>query len=374
MKRDSLKIVHVTQHLGMGGLEKIIFHLISEQKKLGHEVYLYVYDYDRSWVPYFEENGIEIIKTPLKNAGYDFSLLKRMNIDLMKFDVINTHDLNPLMYLSPLYFFRNMLFKKCPKLIHTTHGLGHVDRFPIYKFYEKIMTWATDSIICVSKKIEQFYLEQLHVKKDKVKLIENGINISSIEINNQLKQKYKAEICQQYQLDINKPLILSLSRIVALKNQLFLSKAIANRPDCQLLIVGPNGDDTYFNQLKLSLKKNIVLAGPQNDIEKYNIASDLYVSASTHEGLPVAVLEAISLKTPTLISDIPGHMNLNQKNKITEIFENNNEEDFLKKVDNLLKEKNDQALIENSIYVKEHYSAKAMTLKYLSIYKGENEI
>jgi glycosyltransferase involved in cell wall biosynthesis len=367
-----MKIVHVTQFLGIGGLEKIIFHIITEQLSLGHDVSLYVYDYDQEWVPYFRKHGIHVITPPLKKPGYDLKLLRQMRNDLQDYDVVHTHDLNPLLYLAPIYFFGKIFFKKLPKLIHTTHGLGHIERHPRYKTFERVIIPLTHKVIGVSEKIGKFYSETLHVSEEKVRVIENGVDVYKAPITQSLRAEKKSWLCARHNLDSTRPLLLSLSRVLPLKDQLFLIEAIKKRPDYQLVIVGPPSDQAYYDQLKKLEDKNIILVGAQELVSDYNMGSDLYVSASTHEGIPVAVLEAMAVETPCLVSDIPGHRTLLQEGKSIEIFELQNQAQFLELCDRLLSDKeaaHQQALVGKSI-VEKYFSVKKMVHQYMLEYES----
>lgn len=307
-----MKIIHITQFLGIGGLEKIIYHLIGEQQKLGHDVSLYVYDYDREWVPFFRENGINVITPKVKKPGIDFTLFKTFNSDLMKADIIHSHDMNPLVYLIPLFILRRIFFLKVPILVHTTHGMAHIERVPKYKYIEKYLSPLADKIICVSKKIENLYKNDLNVDPKKLVTIENGIKTFEGQIDYKLKQEKRKWLIERHQLNPHHPILLCLSRVLPLKDQKFLVEAIKERPDIQLIIAGPASDEKYYTELQKLKTNNIHLVGAQEKVADYNLGSDMFVSASTHEGIPVAVLEAMSVETPVLVSEIPGHLTLNQ--------------------------------------------------------------
>lgn len=365
-----MKIIHVAQFLGIGGLEKIIFHLALGQKALGHDVSVYIYDELRTWVDYFRENGINVITPPTKKSGYDLSLMLRMNKDLMQADVINTHDLNPLMYLGPLTKTRKIIGLKTPTLIHTAHGLDHIDNYPRALTYQKLVAPLADQIIAVSDKIGQFYREKIKIKDSRVHVVQNGISLYKAPISSELRAEKKAWLSERHHLDKNKPLAIALSRIVPLKNQEFLIKCFNQRPDYQLLIVGPSGDDNYHQKLQSIAQKNIFFAGPQELVNDYNLGADLYVSASTHEGIPVAVLEAMNVKTPCLVSNIAGHLTLLKYGKSVEIFSEENAEEFLQKIELTFQNKTDlkeMTTIAQEV-VKNNYSLESMVNHYLKVY------
>lgn len=362
----------MAQFLGIGGLEKIVYHLALEQKRRGHDVEIYIYDYERTWVEYFRKSGLNVVTPQLKRPGYDLDLLKRMNKDLFSADIIHSHDLNPLMYLGPLSFWKRLTFQKRPKLVHTTHGLDHIDNYPRGKLYQKIFARLSDTMVGVSEKIGKFYLEDIKLSAKKVVVIPNGISTFEGTVTEQMKIDKKAWIARTHGMDVNRPIVLSLSRVVPLKDQKFLMMAFKQRPELQLIIAGPPSDPVYYNELKTLEDKNIKLIGAQELVQEYNMGSDMYVSASTHEGIPVAVLEAMAVETPCLMSEIPGHMTLLKYGSYFKTFPLNDTENFLKKLDvmfnNLETTKADakkaRALVED------HYSVKTMVNKYLQVYES----
>jgi glycosyltransferase involved in cell wall biosynthesis len=366
-----MRIIHVAQFLGIGGLEKIIFHIAHEQQKRGHDVEIYIYDHERTWVEFFRQSGLNVVTPKLKNPGYDLELLSRMNHDLFDADIIHSHDLNPLMYLGPLHLLKKLTFQKRPKLIHTTHGLDHVDNYPRGKLYQKIFSRLADKIVAVSEKIGKFYLEDIGLSVKKVEVIQNGISTYEGLIDSSMRADKKKWVAQRHGLDTSRPLILSLSRVVPLKDQKFLMMIFKQRPKLQLIIAGPPSDQAYYDELKLLEDQNIKLIGSQELVLEYNMGSDMYVSASTHEGIPVAVLEAMAVETPCLISDIPGHQTLLKYGPYVQTYKMGDDKDFLLKLDYMLEDYEES--LKNAIkarsLVVDHYSVKQMVNQYLRVYE-----
>jgi len=55
---------------------------------------------------------------------------------------------------------------------------------------------------------------------------------------------------------------------------------------------------------RLSLEKNVLLLGARQDVPRLLAASDLYVSSSHWEGLPLAILEAMMAGLPVVATDV----------------------------------------------------------------------
>jgi glycosyltransferase involved in cell wall biosynthesis len=225
-------------------------------------------------------------------------------------------------------------------------------------------------LIGVSDKIGKFYLEELKINPKKLSVIPNGIATYPEEITSELKNSKRQWLSTRHQLDSTKPIVLSLSRIVRLKDQKFLVECFNQRPNYQLIIAGPPSDPLYDQELKTLANKNIIFVGAQELVAGFNLASDLYVSASTTEGIPVAVLEAMAVATPTLVSDIPGHLTLNQYQQVINTYNIGKHDDFLKQLDLILLSKNkfEEMALQSKNVVEKHFSIDAMAKAYMEIY------
>ncbi|HYF16762.1 MAG TPA: glycosyltransferase [Ramlibacter sp.] len=114
--------------------------------------------------------------------------------------------------------------------------------------------------------------------------------------------------------DPERPLLISVGRLTAQKGYGDLLAAFAQarerHPQAALVVAG-RGDQQAELQARLEglgLQGQAYLLGARTDVPQLLAASDLYVSASHWEGLPIAVLEAMSAGLPvvaTRVGDIP---------------------------------------------------------------------
>jgi glycosyltransferase involved in cell wall biosynthesis len=76
------------------------------------------------------------------------------------------------------------------------------------------------------------------------------------------------------------------------------------------------GDGPNLSQLKQKYahSSGIIFEGYHSNVFKFLKAADAYVSASKSEGMPLSVLEAMSVHLPCILSDIPAHVELMQDN------------------------------------------------------------
>ena len=367
-----MKIAHILQFLGVGGLEKVLFLLIKEQQKAGHDITVYVYDYEQSWVQKYLDAGIKVSTSIKKKNGFDLGLIPKMASELKHFDIIHSHDLNPLIYTGILKFCFTVTFTKTPKFIHTTHGMEHIKYTPKTKIYEYVFARIVDGIITVSKNYSNFY-KSIGININKIHNIDNGIDVPQ-ELSSAPNSEYRNLLLKKYSISSDKKIWCTLARVVPLKDQKLLILLASRRPDIILLIIGPSGNDEYWDELLDMKIENVVFCGAQENVNEYLRGCDLFLSASHHEGLPISVLEAGAMGLPCVLSDIPGH-NILQRNKNEEIaafFKMGNLDDLTYVVEQLESKPEKQELIKKNLFnnITKFYSAQTMYNKVQNVYQG----
>ena len=353
-----MRILHVCQFLGIGGLEQVLFLLAQEQIALGHEVHLVVYDHDQRWVEKFQKANIRVMTQIKKKKGIDLSMLDQFENIIGDYDIVHTHDLNPGFYFALLKFRMKIQGKKL-SFIHTTHGMEHLKLDPKTFIFEALLGIMADKILTVSPKFQNFYQAQFFTKSSKVELIENGTKVPA-----ETRFPKPQKLIDDLNLNPEQPIALYIARVVPLKGQLELIQKYKDL-DHQLLLVGPSGDQKYFNQCKENLSSNIKMLGSRADINDLIDLCDYYVSHSFHEGLPISVLEAGARNKPCLLLSIPGHIQFNKESHCVDLFQENEFKDKLE----TLPEISSKLSTNFRILIEKKYSSNAMTEKVMSCYR-----
>lgn len=110
--------------------------------------------------------------------------------------------------------------------------------------------------------------------------------------------------------------VLTVSRLVPEKRHFDLIAAFRAAKLCgwKLVLVG-GGDRDPYSQLVAdvaSRTSDIVMAGVQTGtaLQELFAHAGLFVLPSSHEGLPIAIIEALGYGLPVIASDIPAHLEL----------------------------------------------------------------
>ena len=113
---------------------------------------------------------------------------------------------------------------------------------------------------------------------------------------------------------------------------------------------------------------NIHITGHVSDVRRYYEAADVFISASSSEGFPNAVIEALAFGLPLVLSDIPCHREIIDKdNTIGNIYPLGDSQKFCESLGNV--ETSDRTRYLARRLVESEYSAKTMAERYLKIYR-----
>ncbi len=338
MKRKSIAVVG-TRGLpaSYGGVEKHSEELYTRLIEKGYKIIVYSRNYytRKNAFKYFH-NGIEVINIPILNIKgvetFVHSFISTIFSLFSKADIIHFHCQGPALFcIIPALLLKNK------HIVFTCHNISwHSDKWGFFaksviKLGESISSYYPTRTIGVSQMLKNYYKQKFNVD---VEYIPNGVRVLDPIPLDKMKEEFN--ICP------NK-YFLTVTRVVPEKNIEILIDAVNNLDNgFKLVIAGDSaGSDDYVDYLKKKAANSskIIFTGYKYGRELQELYSNAfaYLSASKLEGLPITVLEAMSMYLPVIMSNIPAHLEINQQSQSSSfIFEMNDSNDCKEKINEVL--------------------------------------
>ena len=155
---------------------------------------------------------------------------------------------------------------------------------------------------CVSHSAYTEYASWVKIiKGEKMLAIQNGVDFNRI-------QEAIAELPKHQEVaDVHK--LVCVGRMIPIKNQQFLVKLMKHLPESQLILIGKEDDKIKELAKTEGVEDRVIMTGliPRDEVFRQLNECGIYVSASLVEGMPVSVLEAMSMGLIPVLSDIAPH-------------------------------------------------------------------
>jgi len=303
----SLHIVQIIDNLIIGGAQKLLVTLASqaEANRLELTIVSLSLNNDRVILDELASLGTKVIIFPAQHL-LDLRCIFRLSRFLSgkNFDLVQCH-----------LTYANIIGTLCGRLaslpvVTTLHSTEDVLQ-EFHTFIGVLETWTirhlAKRVVAVGYSIADSFQERLRGRA--IDVIPNAVPIPA-----RITEKERLELRKEITGDMGKKIVISVGRIALPKGYEDLVTAfsflVPSHPNLVLILIG---DGPLFEEIRnlisrLSLEKNVLLLGAREDVPRLLAASDLYVSSSHWEGLPLAILEAMMAGLPivaTRVGDIP---------------------------------------------------------------------
>lgn len=347
-----------------GGIEKYTEELGSRMATKGHDVIVYTMKHygaingaykgmNIKTVPSFRTKSLEKI-----SASFFAALHQCIEKDI---DIVHFHAFGPAMFC----FIPRLLGRK---VVVQGHGLewkrsrwGAVGK--LFLRLSEIPSVKFPDALTVVSKVQQEYIFKRYGRKSVY--IPTGVNPPQIE---------KPELIKQYGLNGN-DYILFAARLVREKGAHYLIEAFNKlKTDLKLIIAGDAKHEEMYKQELIRLSKgnpNIIFTGFVTGKLLHELFSNcrIFVLPSEIEGLPTALLEAMSYGSCCVASDISE--NIEALNNLGYTFRNGDVNDLARTLEFVIQESDfkinhiKQAAKE---YVIKNFSWDAIASKFEKLY------
>jgi len=299
--RDKIKILFVIPRLSMGGEERIVTDIIKYINQ----------DKFKIWLCLFEKRGELLSKVPAdvpifdlqKKSRWSFFLLAiklRSIIKEYKPDII----FSALWYSTFISVFSNFVFKLKPfyLIAHEPHDHKWDIRGKLFQKTKSILiNWShrkADLVVTISKGSAYDIAKDYFLEEDKIKIINNSIDLEFIE-------KSKLEKVSHPWFKDGIPVVITLGRLIPRKgfsDLLEAFKLVRNQLLAHLIFIGEGESRFELQKLanELGLKDDVLFLGYQNNPFKFIYRSNVFVFPSHWEGFGNVIIEAMACGVPVI--------------------------------------------------------------------------
>ena len=178
-----------------------------------------------------------------------------------------------------------------------SHG-GLMEKNIIKLFFNK-----SKKIICVSKTVAEDLADNFGIKKEKIKIISNPVDVERI----QKQAEYPIET--EPQEIFRNPVIITMGRLSEEKNYGSLIKSFKDIKNkirtAKLVFLGDGEKGAFLKQITkdLNIEDEVYFLSRQENPFKFLARAKIFVLSSLREGLPCSILEAMACGIPVVSTD-----------------------------------------------------------------------
>ena len=294
---------------------------------------------------YFKKENFDIVQYSTPNAGLYASLASKLaGIKCRIYHIMG---------------FRYLGFKGIKK--------------QIFKAIDTFACKCSTNVECISKTNYELGIKDGIFSKEKTKIIWNGstggVDLNRFDITN--KKIWREQVREELAISKEEFVFGFIGRITRDKGIDELIESFKNIKDCKLLIIG---DNELFNDSELEhkfqefyQKENVLVLKRQKNIEKYYATIDMLILPSYREGFGMVVAEAAALGVPSIVSRIPGPLDVIVENKTAIVVEPKNISSLKNKIEWCLNNRDVVKNMEQSCvdYISNTYDSTVLVKKIL---------
>ena len=305
LMKTKIKVVHIINYLGVGGLEIGVIKYSRFLAKQGFDITIICFSWDETILPSIPDN-IKIIKLE-REAGFDWRIIFRLAsiFKERQYDILHSHN-----WTTFVYSVLAAKLARVPVVLHGEHGRegGKLIFDKKRLALNRLLLPACDNLTTVSKDITYDWQKKNILYPWQIITIENGVDLE------RFRPEYNRDECRR---KIGLPenafiigTVVGYIRPVKDLKTLILAfnRLLESGKKLHLVIVGFGEQVKLLQKLiaSLAIEKHATFLGVRDDIPQVLTAYDVFVNSSLYEGMSNTILEAMAMSKPVVATDVGG--------------------------------------------------------------------
>lgn len=360
-----MKVLHFHPSMAGGGIEAMICGLANEMCNQGIDVTVGTIFKPKDKDVFWKRLSNEVNKFSLGKINEGFSLKELLLIyKAIKrggYDVVNVHGFM-YYYLIPI-----LLLHRKIKFFYTVHSDASLESAP----------WDRKILPIKRFLFRHGWIKPITISKASNESFIRFYGCNGHQINNGVAKKNvpdNTNDIDKYRYTKKTKVFLHPGRIAKAKNQVMLCKAfnhiISNKHDVVLLIAGNNEDKGIFEKIEPFFSDRIVYLDERTDIIELMSKADGFCLSSIWEGLPVTLLESLSVGCIPICTPVGGIVDVIKNGYNGFLAKSTSETDYIDALEQCIS-------LDSSDFIKmrqncldsfEPYNIKTSAKKYIEYY------
>lgn len=293
-------VVQVVQHLRPGGIETMALDL-QHWKEEGEKTWVLSLEGAKqealaAW-PRLRDLGARLSflnKRPGWQPGVVWHLYRKFKH--YGVDTVHTHHIGPLIYAGIAARLAGV-----PHIVHTEHDAWHL-RSRRRRFLQGLVLKLVRPRLVADAETVACGLRHMIPGAEPV-VIRNGIDTAKFMPGDPASARARLNLPDEV------PLVGCAGRLEEVKGQRFLIDALFRlKPEVHLALAGQGSCEAALREQvkELGLERRVHFVGHTDDMPTFYQALDVYCQPSSHEGLPLAPLEAQACGVPVVATAAGG--------------------------------------------------------------------
>jgi glycosyltransferase involved in cell wall biosynthesis len=288
-----MRIVHVVDCMEVGGAETLVLQMCYLQREQGHDPRVYAVGNLGALGEKMQREGfvVQACLGPNLLAGTRnfFRIFKEL-----KPDVVHLHNPTPTVYAALAARVTGV-----PRIVSTRHSLVAPPRRLIVELKYALAAGFCDWIVGICDATVNNIKSVHSIPARKIVRVYNGA-------------AHVQRVAREHWPPKNGFTLVYVGRLESVKNHALLLNAfhaaLNSIPDLRLWMVGDGSQRKTLESLaaELGILTQVTFWGQQLIVAPFYSAADAFIMSSISEGLPISLLQALSLGLPAIVTDVGG--------------------------------------------------------------------